>query len=144
MKKALPFLLVLVLFVACTTEEARFNREIAEIEDYIATTGLDFTQTPSGLFYHILDTGNVNRVPDSTNEVSFKHVGYLLDSTIFSNGWYASSHISMPLLVQGFQQVVELLIRNVRLLALFPTQRRPRLIRRPRHPLCCKHKGRRS
>ena len=59
MKKALPFLLVLVLFVACTTEEARFNREIAEIEDYIATTGLDFTQTPSGLFYHILDTGNV-------------------------------------------------------------------------------------
>ena len=95
---------MLVLFVACTTDEARLNREIAEIENYIATTGLDFTETPSGLFYHVLDSGNVNRIPDSTNEVSFKHVGYLLDSTIFSNGWYASSHVSMPMLVQGFQQ----------------------------------------
>ena len=99
MKKTIPFLLMLVLFVACTTDEARLNREIAEIENYIATTGLDFTETPSGLFYHVLDSGNVNRIPDSTNEVSFKHVGYLLDSTIFSNGWYASSHVSMPMLV---------------------------------------------
>jgi len=121
MKKALPFLLALVLFVACTTEEARFNREIAEIEDYIATTGLDFTQTPSGLFYHILDTGNVNRVPDSTNEVSFKHVGYLLDSTIFSNGWNASSHIPMPLLVQGFQEGLKIPGEGGTVVVAFPS-----------------------
>ena len=108
MKKVLPYLLLLFLFMACTTDEARLNREIAEIESYIATTGLDFTQTPSGLFYHILDSGNVNRTPDSTNEVSFKHVGYLLDSTIFSNGWYASSHVPMQLLVEGFQEGLQI------------------------------------
>jgi FKBP-type peptidyl-prolyl cis-trans isomerase FkpA len=121
MKKTLPFLLMLVLFVACTTDEARLNREIAEIENYIATTGLDFTETPSGLFYHVLDSGNVNRIPDSTNEVSFKHVGYLLDSTIFSNGWYASSHVSMPNLVQGFQKGLQIAGEGGTAVVVFPS-----------------------
>ena len=121
MKKTIPFLLLLLLFVTCTTDEARLNREIAEIENYIATTGLDFTETPSGLFYHVLDSGNVNRIPDSTNVVSFKHVGYLLDSTIFSNGWYASSHVSMPMLVQGFQQGLQIAGEGGTAVVVFPS-----------------------
>ena len=121
MKKTIPFLLLLLLFVTCTTDEARLNREIAEIESYIATTGLDFTETPSGLFYHVLDSGNVNRIPDSTNEVSFKHVGYLLDSTIFSNGWYASSHVSMPNLVQGFQKGLQIAGEGGTAVVVFPS-----------------------
>jgi len=121
MKKTIPFLLLLLLFVTCTNDEARLNREIAEIENYIATTGLDFTETPSGLFYHVLDSGNVNRIPDSTNEVSFKHVGYLLDSTIFSNGWYASSHVSMPMLVEGFQQGLQIAGEGGTAVVVFPS-----------------------
>ena len=121
MKKTIPFLLLLLLFVTCTTDEARLNREIAEIENYIATTGLDFTETPSGLFYHVLDSGNVNRIPDSTNVVSFKHVGYLLDSTIFSNGWYASIHVSMPMLVQGFQQGLQIAGEGGTAVVVFPS-----------------------
>ena len=121
MNKALPFLLMLILFVACTTEEARFNREIAEIEAYVATTGLDFTQTPSGLFYHIVDTGNVNRIPDSTNDVSFKHVGYLLDSTIFSNGWFASNHMPMTVFVRGFQEGLKIPGEGGTVVVAFPS-----------------------
>ncbi len=43
MKGITAIALGVLLFASCTTDEQRFNREIAEIEDYIATTGLDFT-----------------------------------------------------------------------------------------------------
>ena len=109
MKKIFAICFGVFVLNSCTTDEQRFNREIAEIEDYIATTGLDFTPTGTGLYYHVTKEGNLNRIPDSSNEVSFKHIGYLLDSTIFSSGWYASDHVAMPFLVQGFQQGLQAL-----------------------------------
>jgi len=112
----------LLLFASCTTDEQRFQQEIAEIEDYIASTGLDFTPTGTGLYVHVDVEGNLNRIPDSTNEVSFKHIGYLLDSTIFSSGWYASDHVAMPFLVPGFQQGLQALGEGGEGVIVFPSE----------------------
>jgi FKBP-type peptidyl-prolyl cis-trans isomerase FkpA len=122
MRKFTAFVFALVALMGCTTDEQRFNREIAEIEDYIASTGLEFTATGTGLYYHTDIQGNLNRIPDSSNNVSFKHVGYLLDSTIFSSGWYASDHISMAYLVNGFQQGLQAIGEGGRGVIVFPSE----------------------
>ena len=122
MKKILAICFGVLILNSCTTDEQRFNQEIAEIEDYIASTGLDFTPTGTGLYYHVTKEGNLNRVPDSSNDVSFKHIGYLLDSTIFSSGWYASDHVAMPFLVQGFQQGLQALGEGGRGVIVFPSE----------------------
>tara|TARA_B100000927_G_scaffold123813_1_gene99809 strand:- start:1249 stop:1698 length:450 start_codon:yes stop_codon:yes gene_type:complete len=122
MKGFTAIALGIILFASCTTDEQRFNNEIAEIEDYISSTGLDFTATGTGLYYHITHEGNLNRIPDSSNEVSFKHIGYLLDSTIFSAGWFASMHMPLPQLVTGFQQGLQVLGEGGRGVIVFPSE----------------------
>ena len=60
---------------SCLSEDDRFDRQIREIEAFAASTGLEFTPTGTGLYYHIEVEGNQNRIPDSLNHVSFKHTG---------------------------------------------------------------------
>lgn len=119
--RKLLLLLVLLQFTACTTDEERFEQEIAEIQEFVDTNNLDFETTASGLFYHIEQAGNPNRVPDSTHYVSFKHVGYFLDSTKFSEGWYPSDHIPLPYLVPGFQEGLQLVGEGGRGVVIMPS-----------------------
>ena len=112
MKGFTAIALGVILFASCTTDEQRFNNEIAEIEDYISSTGLDFIATGTGLYYHITQEGNVNRIPDSSNEVSF----------IFSAGWFASMHMPLPQLVTGFQQGLQVLGEGGRGVIVFPSE----------------------
>ena len=91
------------------------------ILEWIDESGLEFTASGSGLYYHVEQAGNPNRIPDSTNEVSFKHVGYLLDSSIFSNGWYASNYIPLPALVEGFQEGLKIIGEGGRAVIIFPS-----------------------
>ncbi|MEY2964078.1 MAG: hypothetical protein RL754_1339 [Bacteroidota bacterium] len=111
-----------MILSACTTDERRFENEVAEIEAYIATTGLDFQTDGNGVFYHIEKEGNINRVPDSNNTVTFLHVGYLLDSTIFSNGWDNSLSITADYLVPGFQEGLKILKEGGRGIVIFPSE----------------------
>lgn len=123
MKNRLLLLLApALLLTACNTDRSIFNSQITEIQDYIATTGLEFENTESGLHYHILEPGNTNRIPDEENLVSFKHIGYLLDSTIFSNGWSPSPHVSMYDLVPGFREGLTRIGEGGRAIVIFPSE----------------------
>lgn len=104
---------------SCLSEAERFDREVREIEAFAEATGLEFTPSGTGLYYHIEAAGNANRVPDSLNHVSFKHTGYLLDSTVFSDGWYASQHIQMQYLVKGFQEGLQIAGEGGRAVVIF-------------------------
>jgi FKBP-type peptidyl-prolyl cis-trans isomerase len=53
--------------------------------------------------------------------VKFKHIGYLLDSTIFSSGWYVSGDIPLPALVQGFQEGLQIVGEGGRAVIVFPS-----------------------
>lgn len=92
-----------------------------DILAWIDATGLDFTASGTGLYYYIEKPGDSTRIPDATNEVSFKHVGYLLDSTVFSNGWSASNHIPLPALVKGFQEGLQIAGEGGRAVVVFPS-----------------------
>ena len=104
MKRIYTLIFASFLLFNCTSDEKRLEMQMDAILEWIDESGLEFTASGSGLYYHVEQAGNPNRIPDSTNEVSFKHVGYLLDSSIFSNGWYASNYIPLPALVEGFQE----------------------------------------
>lgn len=106
---------------ACTTDERRFENEVAEIEAFIASTGLDFTPSGTGLYYHIEDAGNMSRIPDSSNTIMFKHVGYLLDSTVFSDGWADPISVQKQYLVPGFQEGLDVLGEGGKGIVIFPS-----------------------
>ncbi len=105
----------------CTSDEKRLEMQMDAILEWIDESGLEFTASGSGLYYHVEEAGNPNRIPDSTNEVSFKHVGYLLDSSIFSNGWHASNYIPLPALVEGFQEGLKIIGEGGRAVIIFPS-----------------------
>jgi len=121
MKKLFLLIFSAALLTSCVSDERRLERELADIDDYILSTGLDFEASGTGLYYFIEKEGNQNRIPDSTNVVKFKHVGYLLDSTIFSSGWYTSGDIPLPALVQGFQEGLQILGEGGRGVIVFPS-----------------------
>ncbi|CAI8364677.1 MAG: FKBP-type peptidyl-prolyl cis-trans isomerase [Schleiferiaceae bacterium] len=121
MKNFLLLAVAAFLMTSCVSDERRLERELADIDAYIESTGLDFQPTGTGLYYHIEKEGNQNRIPDSTNLVKFKHIGYLLDSTIFSSGWYVSGDIPLPALVQGFQEGLQIVGEGGRAVIVFPS-----------------------
>ena len=84
MKKFTAIALEVVLFASCTTDEQRFNNEIAEIEDYISSTGLDFLLQAQDCIT-ISHRRAMSTIPTARTKGP-KHIGYLLDSTIFSAG----------------------------------------------------------
>lgn len=121
MKKAVLALFAFVALTSCVSDEKRLERELEDIQAYVNSTGLEFKTTGTGLYYYIEKEGNANRIPDSTNLVSFKHIGYLLDSTVFSNGWYPSSDIPMGALVVGFQEGLQIMGEGGRATIVFPS-----------------------
>lgn len=106
---------------SCLSEDQRFEREVSEIESFIAETGMEFTPSGTGLYYRVDVAGDQNRIPDSLNHVSFKHRGYLLDSTIFSEDWSPSQNVQMQYLVRGFQEGLEILGEGGRGVIIFPS-----------------------
>lgn len=121
MKRLYTLIFASFLLFNCTSDEKRLEMQMDAILEWIDESGLDFTASGTGLYYHIEQVGNQNRIPDSSNEVSFKHVGYLLDSSIFSNGWYASNHIPLPALVEGFQEGLKIVGEGGRAVIIFPS-----------------------
>ena len=120
MKKLSPFLFVIFTLSNCSSEE-RLEQQMDDILAWIEDSGLEFTATGTGLYYHIEQAGNPNRIPDSSNEVSFKHMGYLLDSTLFSSGWSASNHYPLLGLVAGFQEGLKIAGEGGRAIVVFPS-----------------------
>jgi len=121
MKRSFALVITGFLLFNCTSDEKRLEMQMDAILEWIDSTGLDFTASGTGLYYHIEQSGNANRIPDSSNLVSFKHVGYLLDSSIFSNGWFPSSDIPLPALVQGFQEGLKIAGEGGRAVVVFPS-----------------------
>ena len=121
MKRIYTLVFASFLLFNCTSDEKRLEMQMDAILEWIDESGLEFTASGSGLYYHVEQAGNPNRIPDSTNDVSFKHVGYLLDSSIFSNGWNASNYIPLPALVEGFQEGLKIIGEGGRAVIIFPS-----------------------
>ena len=121
MKRIYTLVFASFLLFNCTSDEKRLEMQMDSILEWIDESGLEFTASGSGLYYHVEQAGNPNRIPDSTNDVSFKHVGYLLDSSIFSNGWNASNYIPLPALVEGFQEGLKIIGEGGRAVIIFPS-----------------------
>jgi hypothetical protein len=77
MKRIYTLVFASFLLFNCTSDEKRLEMQMDAILEWIDESGLEFTASGSGLYYHVEQAGNPNRIPDSTNEVSFKHVGVL-------------------------------------------------------------------
>ena len=121
MRKLLPLLLLPLIFIACTTDAKRMEMQTDAMLEFMDASGLDFTATGTGLYDHIEKEGDLSRSPDSSHLVSFKHVGYLIDSSVFSNGWYASGFYPLPGLVQGFQEGLKIVGEGGRAVVVFPS-----------------------
>ena len=121
MKKILPFLIAVLLLSNCSSDQKRLEQEMDDILVWIDDSGLEFTASGTGLYYHIEQAGNPDRIPDSSHEVSFKHMGYLLDSTVFSNGWSPSNHYPLVGLVAGFQEGLKIVGEGGRAVVVFPS-----------------------
>jgi len=79
MRKLLPLLLLPLIFITCTTDAKRMEMQTDAMLEFMDASGLDFTATGTGLYYHIEKEGDLSRIPDSSHLVSFKHIGYLID-----------------------------------------------------------------
>lgn len=121
MKRVLSLLFASALLLNCNSDEKRLEIQMDAILEWIDESGLEFTATGTGLYYHIEEPGDADRIPDSSHLVSFKHMGYLLDSTVFSSGWNASPHFAITGLVQGFQEGLKITGEGGRAVVVFPS-----------------------
>ena len=71
MKRIYTLVFASFLLFNCTSDEKRLEMQMDAILEWIDESGLEFTASGSGLYYHVEQAGNPNRIPDSTNEVSF-------------------------------------------------------------------------
>ena len=114
-------MITVFLLSNCTSDKERLQQQIDDILVWIENSGLEFTGSGTGLYYHIEQAGNPNRIPDSSHIVSFKHMGYLLDSTVFANAWSPSDHYSLAGLVVGFQEGLKIIGEGGRAVVVFPS-----------------------
>lgn len=121
MKRILSLLFASTLLLNCTSDEKRLEIQMDAILEWIDESGLEFTATGTGLYYHIEEPGDPDRIPDSSHLVSFKHMGYLLDSTVFSSGWSASTHYPLTGFVRGFQEGLQLNGEGGTIVVVFPS-----------------------
>ncbi len=99
MKKITLFLFALILCSSCKDESAEdaFQRNIEEIEAYLADNNLEAEQTDSGLYYIINEPGGEAK-PGPTTVVTVNYKGTLLNGSQFD----ANDDISF-----GLNQVIE-------------------------------------
>ena len=121
MNKILLLLISVFLLSNCTSDKERLQQQMDDIQVWIENSGLEFTGSGTGLYYHIEQAGNPNRIPDSYHVVSFKHVGYLLDSTVFSNAWSPSDHSPLSEFLVGFQEGLKIVGEGGRAVVVFPS-----------------------
>ncbi len=114
-------MITVFLLSNCTSDKERLQQQMDDIQVWIENSGLEFTGSGTGLYYHIEQAGNPNRIPDSSHEVSFKHMGYLLDSTVFANVWSPSDHFPLAGLVVGFQEGLKIIGEGGRAVVVFPS-----------------------
>ena len=70
MKRIYTLVFASFLLFNCTSDEKRLEMQMDAILEWIDESGLEFTASGTGLYYHVEQAGNPNRIPDSTNEVS--------------------------------------------------------------------------
>jgi len=112
MKKLVIFLILGILFAGCQQEESAdevYQRNIAEIEEYLSTNNLVAEMSETGLFYTIVIPGGPDR-PIITSEVNVDYVGRTIEDDLFD----ANAGISFPLngVIAGWGEGLQLIGRG--------------------------------
>ena len=90
MKRVLSLLFASTLLLNCTSDEKRLEIQMDAILEWIDESGLEFTATGTGLYYHIVEPGDPDRIPDSsfgelqTHGLPLRFYGFLTRMVRFS------------------------------------------------------------
>ena len=123
-KWAVLILMLSVFFAAssCKKEsdvEKQAAIDRALIDQYVADHNLDGQYTANGNYYVILEHGNGNYpYPSAVIQVTYK--GYLLDGTVFDEGYIAATRLSS--LILGWQDGIRRIDVGGRIKLIIPSR----------------------
>ena len=108
----LVFLCSVLCFLGCNKNKDYTQIDDEIIQQYISDNNLNATSTSSGLYYVIETTGN-GVFPNIYSTVTVAYTGMLIDGTVFDQS--SSAGISFPLtnVIQGWQEGIHFLVREV-------------------------------
>lgn len=114
------FLLVLVSLTACNKEADVLEKNIEEIEQYIAENNLTGVQrTESGLHYIVTKEGDGN-FPTIQDKVRVKYRGFLTDNTIFDQN--TDTEFPLSNVIEGWQEGIPKFSRGGAGILLIPSK----------------------
>jgi FKBP-type peptidyl-prolyl cis-trans isomerase FkpA len=110
-------LLITVSITACNKSDKAYEKNIAEIEQYLTDNNLTAEKTESGLHYIITTVGDGN-FPTIQDEVKVNYTGYLTNETIFDQ----NLNIEFPLanVIKGWQEGIPKISRGGSAILLIP------------------------
>lgn len=106
-----------LLGMACSDTVDTSAVEAEEIAEYISAQSLDYTETNSGLFYSIRDTGDTDR-PILRDTVIIDYSIYLLNGDEVES---ASTTIQLSYLIDGLSEGLRLIGRGGKISLLIPS-----------------------
>lgn len=110
-------MLFALLGMACSDAVDTSAAESEEITNYISTQSLDYTETNSGLFYSIIDTGDTDR-PVLTDTVIIDYSMYLLNGQEVES---ALATVQLSYLIDGLSEGLRLIGRGGQISLLIPS-----------------------
>lgn len=112
--------MVFISFTACNKDKDVLEKNIEEIEEYIADNNLTGVQkTESGLHYIVQKEGDGN-FPNINSRVKVNYTGYLKDNSSFDAG----NNVEFPLsgVIEGWQEGIPKFSRGGSGILLIPSK----------------------
>lgn len=117
---AIRFVLLFIVTIsvaACGKTDKAFEKNIAEIEQYLADNNLTAEKTETGLHYIITEEGDGN-FPTVQDEVTVNYTGYLTTKTIFDQN--LNSKFPLANVIKGWQEGIPKISRGGSGILLIP------------------------
>lgn len=85
------------------SSEEQFEKDIAEIKNYISERNLDAVKTASGLHYVVNTLGTGNH-PESNDNVTVRYKGYLLNGSAFDQSDGEGITFNLQQVIKGWTE----------------------------------------
>lgn len=111
--------LALLAWTGCN-KEPQLDIDVAKIQDYLSTNGLEAESLDSGLHYIIKAPGSGDAFPSLASDITINYKGYLLDGTVFDE----NTNITFALnrLIRGWQEGIPLIKPGGEIMLLIPSE----------------------
>jgi FKBP-type peptidyl-prolyl cis-trans isomerase FkpA len=113
--------IVISTYTGCSSNLDTILSNEQEIKDYIGRSNLEYTSTTTGLYYSIIDSGEVEK-PSFSSTVIIRYEIYQLDGDLLEKTPDDSSvTIDLDLLIEGLSQGIRLIGRGGHISLLIPS-----------------------